>query len=110
MRDVGMTNETNYRDPVMVIHKRATSASTDQWILWSLILAAGAIRCMLAIHSAANGLFDDAYASLRYASNLAQGLGFVFNPGERVLGTTSPLHTLMLATVIRIVGINNHLE
>ena len=63
---------------------------------------------MLAIHSAANGLFDDAYASLRYASNLAQGLGFVFNPGERVLGTTSPLHTVILAT-FGMVG-TTHLE
>jgi len=39
--------------------------------------------------------FEDALIVLRYARNLAQGHGFVFNPGERVLGVTTPLHTLV---------------
>lgn len=33
---------------------------------------------------------DDAFILLRYAENLASGLGPVFNPGERVEGFTSP--------------------
>ena len=33
---------------------------------------------------------DDAYITYRYARNLADGAGFVYNPGERVLGTTPP--------------------
>jgi hypothetical protein len=40
---------------------------------------------------------DDAMITFRYAENLAGGLGFVYNAGERVLGTTSPLWTLILA-------------
>lgn len=40
---------------------------------------------------------EDALITYRYAENLALGEGFVFNPGERVLGTTTPLFTLMLA-------------
>ena len=40
---------------------------------------------------------DDAYITYRYARNLASGLGFVYNPGEQVLGTTTPLYTLILA-------------
>ncbi len=44
---------------------------------------------------------DDAYITLRYASNLASGVGFVFNLGERVLGTTTPLFTLILATLAK---------
>lgn len=40
---------------------------------------------------------DDAYITYRYARNLARGDGFVYNPGERVLGTTTPGWTLMLA-------------
>ncbi len=40
---------------------------------------------------------DDAYITFRYARNLIAGNGFVFNPGERVLGTTTPLFTLVLA-------------
>jgi hypothetical protein len=39
---------------------------------------------------------DDAYIALRYARNLADGLGPVFNPGERIWGYTSPLHVLVL--------------
>lgn len=41
--------------------------------------------------------FEDAYITFRYAQNLAAGEGFVFNPGERVLGTSTPLFTLILA-------------
>ncbi len=39
---------------------------------------------------------EDAYITFRYARNIAQGNGFVYNVGERVLGTTSPLQTLLL--------------
>ena len=41
--------------------------------------------------------YDDAFISFRYASNLASGEGFVYNPGERFLGTTTPLLTMALA-------------
>lgn len=40
---------------------------------------------------------DDAYITYRYARNLLNGEGFVFNPGERVLGTTTPLYAFLLA-------------
>lgn len=40
---------------------------------------------------------DDAYITFRYARNLLAGQGFVYNPGEAVLGTTTPLYTLLLA-------------
>ncbi|HXE81179.1 MAG TPA: hypothetical protein VNK41_10540 [Vicinamibacterales bacterium] len=42
-------------------------------------------------------LFDDAFITFRHAENLAAGEGLVFNPGDRVLGTTTPLFALMLA-------------
>ncbi len=32
---------------------------------------------------------DDAFISLRYARNVAEGLGFVFNPGDRLEGYTN---------------------
>jgi len=44
---------------------------------------------------------DDAYISYRYAANLAAGEGLVYNPGQRVEGFTSPLHTLLVAGGIR---------
>ena len=42
-------------------------------------------------------IIDDAYITFRYARNIARGDGFVYNPGERVLGTTTPLYTLAMA-------------
>lgn len=40
---------------------------------------------------------DDPYITYRYAQNIVQGTGFVFNAGERVLSTTTPLYALALA-------------
>lgn len=42
-------------------------------------------------------VIDDAFISFRYATNLAQGNGLVFNPGERVEGYTNFLWTVLLA-------------
>ena len=39
---------------------------------------------------------DDSYITYRYARDLLTGQGFVFNPGERVLGTTTPLYTALM--------------
>lgn len=39
---------------------------------------------------------EDALITYRYATNLASGNGFTFNPGEQVQGTTTPLLTLVL--------------
>ena len=40
---------------------------------------------------------DDAYISYRYALNLVEGRGLVFNPGEYVEGYTNLLWTLLVA-------------
>ena len=45
---------------------------------------------------------DDAYITFRYARNLAEGLGLVYNPGEWVLGTTAPLWAILLGGGYRI--------
>jgi 4-amino-4-deoxy-L-arabinose transferase-like glycosyltransferase len=42
---------------------------------------------------------DDAWITYRYAENLAEGQGFVYNLGERVLGTSTPLYTFLLSFV-----------
>ena len=44
-------------------------------------------------------LVDDSYITFRYARNIVNGNGFVYNEGERVLGTTTPLYTLLLAAI-----------
>ena len=42
-------------------------------------------------------VLDDAFISFRYAQNLVDGHGLVWNPGERVEGYTNFLWTLLLA-------------
>jgi hypothetical protein len=49
--------------------------------------------------------FDDPFITYRYAEHVAQGTGFVYNPGERVLSTTTPLYTLLLA-LLRVAGLD----
>jgi hypothetical protein len=44
-------------------------------------------------------VYDDPFITYRYAANLTEGAGFVYNPGERVLSTTSPLFALVLAAL-----------
>lgn len=44
-------------------------------------------------------LYDDAMVSMRYARNLAQGIGLVWNVGERVEGYTNFLWTIYMALV-----------
>nr|HPO10166.1 hypothetical protein [bacterium] len=48
------------------------------------------------------GLVDDAYISMRYARNWADGMGPFFNPGERVEGYTNFLWTFFLYAGARI--------
>jgi hypothetical protein len=50
---------------------------------------------------------DDAYVSYRYAKNLIQGHGLVFNPGERVEGYSNFLYTLLMALGLIITGGRN---
>jgi arabinofuranosyltransferase len=40
---------------------------------------------------------DDAFITYRYGENIARGRGFVFNPGERLMGSTSPGQALLAA-------------
>lgn len=42
---------------------------------------------------------DDAYITLRYARNLLDGRGIVWNPGEYVQGYTNPLHLLLIGAL-----------
>ena len=47
---------------------------------------------------------DDAYITFRYAQNLLSNQGFVYNPGEAVLGTTTPLFALILTLIGAVLG------
>ena len=47
---------------------------------------------------------DDSYITFRYARNILAGEGFVYNPGEAVLGTTTPLYTLIMVAMGAVSG------
>lgn len=61
-----------------------------------LLLACSILILFLHAYSY-NYVVDDAYISYRYARNLVDGHGLVFNPGERVEGYTNFLWVMMTA-------------
>ena len=74
----------------------------SQFVVLIILLLAIAARLL-----PGQRLVDDAYITFRYARNLITGQGFVYNPGERVLGTTTPLYTLLLAALASLTGFHN---
>lgn len=81
------------------------SSSTDDAPRFDALVAAGVVALGVAAAAAFHGLrHDDAFITFRYAANLARGLGPVFNPGERILGTTAPGHMLLAALAYLLVG------
>ncbi len=81
-----------------VILSRAT-----RWVLVGTTITVQLIVVAWLIHRTAPGLWesrwiqDDAYISFRYARNLVDGNGLVFNPGDRVEGYTNYLWTILSA-------------
>src|SRR2546422_763411 len=91
------------------------------WVFWVaavLLLLAGCLLLVsrprlsvalavaggLALGIASNGLVDDAYIQFRYATNLADGHGPVFNAGERVEGASGGTWVAALALVRAVTG------
>ena len=62
---------------------------------------AGGIALALHVASLGDWMLDDAFVFFRYAQNWVQGLGPVFNAGERVEGYTSFLWLILLAAATR---------
>ncbi len=74
---------------------------TRRWLLLAGWLAAwAALACWR--WSREPYLLDDAFISFRYARNLVEGHGLVYNPGERVQGYTNLLWTAFAAGFLRI--------
>jgi hypothetical protein len=69
---------------------------------WALYAAAALVIAQCAAFHGVRR--DDAFISYRYAQNLANGVGLVFNPGERVMASTSAGHVLLAAIVHGVVG------
>jgi hypothetical protein len=88
--------------------RREMRASYDQgqpllrphilWLGWAALL-------VVQIFSFSGVRSDDAFITYRYGQNLATGVGLVFNPGDRMLGSTSPGQMLLTAGVYAIAGL-----
>jgi len=61
-----------------------------------------ALLCLLNTWRMRGHTVDDAYISFRYARHFAEGLGLVYNPGERIEGYTNFLWTVILGLAIRL--------
>jgi len=66
---------------------------------WPLAYLAAVTAIILSLFS--NWAYDDPFITYRYAVNLARGDGFVYNLGEQVLGTTTPLFTIILSILFK---------
>ncbi|MDE2125127.1 MAG: hypothetical protein KGJ62_00880 [Armatimonadetes bacterium] len=73
------------------------AARAHRLALAALTIAILAFVSRIWVSTTTGSTAEDFLITLRYARNIAQGLGFVYNPGHRVLGTTTPLYTLLLA-------------
>lgn len=78
------------------------------WTSRTGLLAAAALLALSILALQVAGFhelrYDDAFITYRYGENLATGQGLVFNPGERIMGSTSPLHSLLSGLVYSLVG------
>ncbi len=74
---------------------RRLPARVARWLWGALVLGALGLCLYTAWQQA--WLADDAFISFRYARNLVEGHGLVFNPGEWVEGYTNFLWTALLA-------------
>ncbi len=75
--------------------RRGAEVAGGAWSGW-ILTAACALVFLAELHPRVPQV-DDAYISYRYAANLVEGHGLVFNPGEPVEGYTNLLWTLALA-------------
>jgi len=80
-------------------NRHLTLTRTDWIIMAGLAALAVTLRLIPGLRT-----IDDAYITYRYALNLATGQGMVYNVGEAVLGTTTPLYTGLLALLTLITG------
>ncbi len=67
--------------------------------LWGLAIFAVLVRLL-----PGQRIVDDAFITFRYSRHLVEGNGFVYNLGERVLGTTTPLYTGLMALLGGLTG------
>ncbi len=87
-------NAPNFSDVSSIETNSGISQSVQKFV-WAFVILAGLYGLYQAISLAWVG--DDAFISFRYAKNLIDGLGLVYNVGETVEGYTNFLWTVMIS-------------
>lgn len=77
--------------------RRVRQSLNDSCGLPVALLLLAALAARLAWLAYTRHTSEDAFITFRFARQLSQGLGFTYNAGEPIYGTTTPLLTLMLA-------------
>lgn len=68
--------------------------------LFSFLFFATVLRITWKLYT--HHTYEDAFISFRFARNISNGLGFVYNANEHIYGTTTPLFTILLAAWTRV--------
>ena len=77
-----------------------SSQSLPKYLIAVLLISAAVVRIYMFFTIRYTA--DDALITFRYAENLASGVGFVYNAGEKVLGTSTMLEGLIIALFVKI--------
>ena len=85
-------------------HLKEKFVLSRQYASFVLIGLAYLLSCLDVI----NVKIDDVFITLRYARNLLNGNGLVFNIGERVEGFSNPTWLLLVACLAKISGLTGH--
>jgi hypothetical protein len=86
-------------DSTKITLGRLTLSTRTLWLAGFIVALALAARIIPGPRT-----IDDAYITFRYARHILAGEGFTFNAGEHVLGTTTPLYTLLMAFLGSLAG------
>ena len=102
-----MTPMAVERSERLAAHAIATAWRDWRWRRWIVLaLCIAPWVALLAWHTSLSWfLTDDAFISFRYARNLLEGHGLVFNPGEYVEGYSNFLWVLELAALWGLFGL-----
>ncbi len=77
---------------------RRALAGPQRWTTLAGVLFLAALAYAAAVHfSAPVYPEDDAFITYRYVDNLVAGRGLVYNPGQRLFGSSTPLYVAVLA-------------
>jgi arabinofuranosyltransferase len=87
-----------------VVTREGGTAPRDEAVsrlVMTVALLGGLGLLVAAMIDTLNLTIDDVFISFRYAENAARGLGWVFNPGERVEGFSNLSWTMLLTALAR---------